>query len=110
MTADGLHRVSYEQLAAAGVDVAALSPARLGLVNRGQAVPIRLSAARGFGPGDYIEFIGAAATGLYTRTSVYELVDDRSRALRVDTDGSKPRGLGEPILPGVHDGGAGPGL
>lgn len=73
--ADGMVRVTYEQLLAAGIDLKAVVSSQLALVNRGRPVPVQVtSAARTFGAGSTIEFYGEATRGQYTRSNVYDLV------------------------------------
>ncbi|MBK7781193.1 MAG: DUF11 domain-containing protein [Ardenticatenia bacterium] len=73
--ADGMVRVTYEQLLAAGIDLKAVVSSQLALVNRGRPVPVQVtSAARTFGAGSTIEFYGEAVKGQYTRSNVYDLV------------------------------------
>ncbi len=76
---DGLYRVSYEDLAAAGFDLSAVAAGDLALSNRGHAVPIDMEASgRTFGPGSWFEFYGESVKGsLYTDTNVYHLVVDK---------------------------------
>jgi len=68
----GIVRVTYEQLAAAGVDLSGVSPAYLGLLNRGEPVPLRVSGP--FRKGAFIEFYAEALDTIYTDTNVYRLV------------------------------------
>jgi hypothetical protein len=92
---DGVYRVSYEDLAAAGLQSATLSARRLGLFNRGQAVPLWVEDGGDgrFGPGDWLEFIGERLVGEtshyneYTNLNAYVLRTDapspaRMRAVR----------------------------
>lgn len=75
--ADGMVRVAYEDLRAAGIDLAQVDAAQLALVSRGAPVPVRVVATGSrFGPGSWLTFYGEAAEGLYTRTNVYDLILD----------------------------------
>lgn len=90
---DGLYRVSYASLAAAGVLVDDIDPRHLALTAGGEAVPIYLvtSNERGrdvFGPGSYFEFWGTALDTLYTKTNVYQLRLNEPRATRIQVDRS----------------------
>jgi hypothetical protein len=87
---DGIYRVSYEQLAAAGLDLTGVPPAEIALTNRGGAVPItplRTTSGPayrtlGFGPGWSVEFYGEALDDLYTSTNIYRLTLDEGLARR----------------------------
>ena len=87
---DGLYRVGYEHLLAAGCDLTGAKSSDLALTNRGEPVPIRVEAGRTFGPGGYIEFYGLALDSLYTHTNVYQLQIDAKLAARVAVDGTLP--------------------
>jgi hypothetical protein len=87
---DGIYRVTYEQLAAAGLDLAGVPTRLIALTNAGAPVPItvrhesaepRLSR-RGFGPGWSVEFYGEALDDLYTASNVYRLTVDADLARR----------------------------
>ncbi|HMA45640.1 MAG TPA: hypothetical protein VKP11_00275, partial [Frankiaceae bacterium] len=80
---DGAYRVTHEQLLAAGFDFSGVAAADLALARDGRPVPIRVGGPARFGPGSFVEFLGAAATGVYTRTSVYRLAVDRAHAARM---------------------------
>lgn len=60
---DGLYRVSYEELQAAGVPVQSLSGAALQVYYFGQEQAISVSTSGAFGSGDYIEFVGVKNRG-----------------------------------------------
>ena len=87
----GLQRVTYEQLAAAGFDLAGVDPDELALVSRGIPVPIRVLSSGAFGAGAAIEFWGEAIEdSLYTRTRVYRLVVDPALARRIAEESGAP--------------------
>jgi uncharacterized repeat protein (TIGR01451 family) len=87
---DGLYRVTYEQLLAAGFDFRGATPSDIALTNQGYAVSIYVDGSIYFGPGDYIEFYGEAIDTLYTNTNVYTLQVDSSKAWQATTDFSSP--------------------
>jgi len=91
VTQKGIYRVTYEDLAAAGVTLAGVPENKLALVNRGQPAPIYGSAQGTFGPGGWIEFYGEPSTSLYTDVNVYQLQVDGSKALRLGDDPKPPR-------------------
>ncbi len=95
---DGLYRVTYESLAAAGFDFHNASSKAMALLRQGVPVPIRVEAGKRFGPGSFVEFFGEAAESLYTDTMVYRLVVEQRSALRIplDTTPLKPTG-GAPV-------------
>lgn len=89
VTKSGLHRVTYEALKTAGLDLNDVRVARLVLTNRGKPVPIRVESGPTpdkFGPGGYIEFVGQAIASLYTDANVYRLKVDKTQASRVAVD------------------------
>lgn len=87
--ADGIQRVSYEALTAAGADYSGVKATDFVLELRGTQVPITVGGARTFGAGSYIEFVGRALDTLYTGTNVYSLRVDR-RGARAVADATAP--------------------
>jgi len=87
---DGIYRLSFESLLAAGIDLTGAPSAQLLLKNKGHPVPIRVAAGRHFGPGSYIEFVGQALNTLYTETNVYTLQVDSRPGDRVGKDFQMP--------------------
>ena len=88
---EGMYRVTYEELRAAGFDLAGVAPQSLVLENRDQIVPTWMGSsagsARSFGPGSFLVFWGEGVKSLYTKENVYRLtVDPRStrRAMAID--------------------------
>lgn len=73
VSADGLYRVTYEQLVANGVDLSGVPASLFALETRTGPVPVRVEGGKGsvFGPGGFVEFYGEAVRSLYTRTNVY---------------------------------------
>jgi len=63
--ADGIHRLTYAELQAAGVPVAAVDPRRFNLFHRGteQAILVTGQSDAVFDPGDVIEFYGKRNDG-----------------------------------------------
>jgi len=100
---DGLYRVTYEDLAAAGFDLAAVQSAKLGLRNRGAAVPIHVGAGRTFGPGSWFDFHGRALDTLYTTTNVYRLEVDAVKPARAAVDAAAPSGSAAPFYMATRD-------
>jgi len=98
--ADGLYRVTYEDLLAAGIDFAGTSLSRLSLkvARTGKEVPIYVQGGEKdeetFGPGAFLEFRGEAVAGsLYTRSRVYRLAAGPGRRpMRVLVEDGTPQG------------------
>ncbi|MCB1035496.1 MAG: hypothetical protein KDD47_16860, partial [Acidobacteria bacterium] len=101
---EGIQRLTYEELLAAGLDFAGAPVARLGLSLARTGTPVPLYVDGGstppglFGPGGFVEFRGAPVTdSLYTRQRVYRLeVVQQGQALRPQGVAATPRG---PVLP-----------
>lgn len=83
VTESGIHQVTYEQLLAAGVDLAGVSSASLAVTDRRGAVQIEVLGSATFGPGSSIRFLGEPLDTLYTGTNVYRLHLDPALARRV---------------------------
>lgn len=79
----GVHRATYEQLAAAGLDLLGTDPAAIAVTRRGSAVPVRVEASGPFGPGAYVEWLAEGIDTLYTGTDVYRISVAPELALRV---------------------------
>jgi hypothetical protein len=58
VAADGVYRIPYETLAAAGIAAADLAPGRYQLFHLGEERPLHVSTAAPLVPGDYLEFYG----------------------------------------------------
>jgi hypothetical protein len=90
---DGIQRVTFEELAAAGFDLSDTPSAQLALFHGGSPVPIRVEPAGGkLGPGSYVELVGEALDTLYTGTNVYVLTRDPQQALRIPEDHARAKG------------------
>ncbi len=96
----GVYRVTFEDLQQAGLAVdEVLDPQRLSLTQGGEEVPIWVEAGddEGFGPGDYVEFLGEHLAGEqsyyspYTRLNVYRLRVAETDGQRI-TVPAKPAG------------------
>ncbi|MCU0754906.1 MAG: C25 family cysteine peptidase [Xanthomonadales bacterium] len=90
---DGIHRVSYESIRAAGYDPLGVPASELAVTDRGQPVPRYLSCAV-MGPGCFIEFHGEARRSLYGPENVYTLQRDPAAVRVVAT--VLPRSNGTP--------------
>jgi subtilisin-like proprotein convertase family protein len=75
----GIHRVTYEQLVAAGIDLAGADPDRIALLDDGKAMPrFVASSDKTFGPGDFIEFVARPRLTLASPVDAIELHGDAS--------------------------------
>lgn len=80
---DGLYRVSYEQLVAAGIQWAGVSTSQIQLLRNGNPVAAHIEGGSLFGAGSVIEFYGESIKGsLYTDTAVYQLRANRTAAAK----------------------------
>ncbi len=87
----GIHRVTYEQLAAAGIDLAGANASRIALVDEGVGVPRHVEAAGGiFGPGSYIEFVAVPRLTLASPVDAYELRVDARKAIAAAVTSRNP--------------------
>ncbi len=97
----GLHRVYYQQLLEAGVELAGVKKRHLALLGPDGPVAMRVvSHGQFFQPGGWIEFLGEARDSLYTTTNVYRLIVDHLLALRPAVD-RKPASPGT-AAPSFH--------
>ncbi|MGE4072798.1 MAG: C25 family cysteine peptidase [Lysobacterales bacterium] len=85
----GMQRVSYEALAAAGVDLAGVAVSELAVLGREAPVARRIRGGATFGPGSSIEFFGTPKSDRYARTETY--------VLRRDPASVREMALSEPI-------------
>lgn len=76
LTEDGIYRVTYKDLVAAGIDLRGVRASHLALTNNGERVPLRYFG-RKVQPGFFIEFLGKGEDTLYTDENVYVLQVDR---------------------------------
>ena len=75
ITKEGIYRLSYEDLAEAGLQPQLMNPERLRLFNQGEEVDIRVISEDSslFQPGDTLEFYAQAINTAFTNTNVYWL-------------------------------------
>ncbi|MCO6450305.1 MAG: hypothetical protein J5I90_05895 [Caldilineales bacterium] len=97
----GLHRISYDDLAAAGIDGGAIAPTLLQLYEGVQPVAIQVSGEEDgrFDPGDDILFYAAAAKPTYDGSYVYWLMQGETPGKRVSSRSTPPGGA---LLPGYN--------
>ncbi len=88
MRDEGIHRVTHEQLLAAGIDLAGVPAARIAVVDNGVGVPRYVEASGGvFGPGGYIEFVARPQLTLASPVDAYVLTLDARKAIAVTVGG-----------------------
>jgi uncharacterized repeat protein (TIGR01451 family) len=97
VAADGLYRVTYEDLKAAGIDMGKVALAQLALFDRNGAVPMYVDGNGTFGPGKAIEFYGKAAESLYSDRNHYTLRVEPGKALRATDDNTPASQLRNPV-------------
>ncbi len=93
VAAAGAYRVSFEDLAAAGLEAGAIPSSGAGLTHRGHPVPVWVEDGGDgvFGPGDRIELVGEPPRGWvshldeHTRYSVYFLRFDAAHPVRMSS-------------------------
>ena len=93
--ADGMYKLTYEEMAAAGLPVTTLESATLQLFHSGQEVAIKedLGSDGVWGAGDFIVFYGQAIQSKYTTDSVYWLTYGKAAGLRMAlVDGTPENG------------------
>lgn len=79
----GMHRITYEQLLAAGIDLGGIASSQIAVVARHAGVPRRVRGGSQFGPGSSIEFFGEAAPSLWSREHYYLLLIDPAQAVEM---------------------------
>ncbi len=89
---DGIYRLTKTFLDSVGINLSAVNPKSLRIINRGTELPIYVEGeADGiFDAGDYIEFYGVAETTRYTSNNVYWLTYGGSFGLRMETRDGQP--------------------
>ncbi len=83
---EGIQRVSYEELLAAGIDLVGIPPARIAVLDNGAAVPRHVvTAGATFGPGSAIEFYAKPQLTLASPFDAFVVTVDPHRAVAVAT-------------------------
>ena len=90
--ADGIYRVTSDELLAAGFDFSKTKSEDLVLRSAGEIVPMRVVGGRNFEPGSFLEFYGEALDTIYTADNVYLLSAEKRTGLRVGVDSTSPSG------------------
>jgi hypothetical protein len=88
--ATGLHRVSFADMLATGLDWTGVSMNSLAVIDStGTPVPVITSGGKTFGPGEYVEFWATSIDTVYTGTNAYRLVVDGSKRITMSSDRAK---------------------
>lgn len=85
---DGIYRITYGNLAAAGIPMSSINPENFQIMGRGQEVPIYISnqTAGAMAPGDYIEFYAQKNDGWYDSILYKESKDQVDNAYSLFND------------------------
>jgi len=101
----GIHRISYEALLDAGIDLQAVDAGNLALTLRGEPVSFYIGTdGKGssfeprLGPGSFLEFVAEDYQSLYSKTNVYRLGIDSKLASRISHLNAAPGDEGKPIV------------
>ena len=97
--ADGLYRVSYEDLQTAGVPVDTIDPSTFQLFLQGSEVAIALEddGDAVFEPGEAFLFYGQQAHTRYTDVNIYWLTYGQAAGLRMNVVDGTPNGGADPV-------------
>jgi len=89
---DGYHKVTYENIVSAGLNLGEASSATLQLFNRGTEVALEVNDGQDghFGPGDYFVFYGQKLDEKYTDTNVYWLTWGNQTGQRIQSIDATP--------------------
>lgn len=95
---DGLYRLTYADLLAAGFDLTGIDPRDLRVSNRGQTVPILVNGESDgvFDPADSLLFYATALDTVYTGSNVYWLEAGPGAGLRMATHAGSVAGAVQP--------------
>jgi hypothetical protein len=93
---EGIHRVTYEDLLAAGVDFAGVRADELALLDDGIGVPraVFTGGRAELGRGGWVEFVGRTTTGSLDPTNAYVLTASKKGAVEPAEIGAGSGGLG----------------
>lgn len=97
---DGIHRLTYDDLSAAGVDPQTIDPQTFQVFYMGEeaAIAVETAGSQVFAPGDSIEFFAEAIEyNLFTETNVYWLYWGGSTGKRMATKSGKVSDQGVPV-------------
>lgn len=99
VTEDGIYKLTYSDLADAGLNLNTIDPSTIKISNQGAEIPIYVQGEDdgAFDATDYILFYGKAINDIYTSKNVYWLQTDGADGKRMNTlDGSLSGGASVP--------------
>ena len=102
---NGIYRLTYQDLQAAGVPVGTLDPRTLQIYSMGEEIAIRVVGEedRSFDEGDSVLFYGQGLSNKYTRTNVYWLTYGQTAGRRMfEQDGTPSGSSPSPSFFSVH--------
>jgi hypothetical protein len=98
---EGIHRVTHEQLLAAGIDLSGTPAPRISLSDNGKPVARHVGTSTGtFGPGSFIEFVGQPKLTLASPYDAYTL---RVQRTDVTPPAALPAGAGAAAVVTAED-------
>ena len=91
---DGMYRITYNDLQAAGLNPDNIDPRKLWLRNRGEVIPMFIPGADDgvFDTGDTIIFYGASNKDVYTTKNIYWLKEETTNGTRMAVQNGAPDG------------------
>jgi hypothetical protein len=91
----GIHRVTHEELLAAGIDLTGTPVAQIAILDNGAGVARHVeSETAAFGPGSYLEFVGRPQLTLASPVDVYVLAVNAAKAVPAKSMGARLGSLG----------------
>jgi subtilisin-like proprotein convertase family protein len=79
---EGIQRVTYEDLRAAGIDLVGIAPSQIALVDNGAGVPRHVfTTGSTFGPGSYLEFYARPQLTLASPFDAFVITVDQHKAV-----------------------------
>ena len=87
---EGMHKVTYTDLAGLGIDLSNTTHESLRLFNREEEIAHYTSGSGLFVPGDYILFYAQSFKSLYTKENVYRLYQTDESGKRMGTRNGQP--------------------
>lgn len=89
---DGMYRMTYEELATAGLPVATLDPSTFQMYHLGTEIAVLVESALAdqFSPGDSLIFFGEKIDNKYTRDNIYWLTFGHTQGLRMEPVNETP--------------------
>ncbi|MCG8429660.1 MAG: C25 family cysteine peptidase, partial [Candidatus Omnitrophica bacterium] len=104
VTADGVYRLSYDNLTAAGMDAGDVAPESFKLYNKGNELAVSVSGSTdgSFDAGDYLEFWGRKENTRYTYTNVYWLTFGGTGGERMENTSAQGGAVQEGFLHPHH--------